>query len=166
LLRSARIRNIRGQSEYIRIGSKTLVAGELLVFASGGQIDIGEWGYVGENTRIWSAASISIGNRVLISHDVNIIDSLTHPINRRERHQQYRAIVDHGHPLSAKLDEHPIVIEDDVWIAAGVIILRGVRIGKCAVIGAGSVVSVDVPALCVVAGNPARVIRELTQDER
>lgn len=166
LLRSARIRNIRGQSEYIRIGSKTLVAGELLVFPSGGQIDIGEWGYVGENTRIWSAASIRIGNRVLISHDVNIIDSLTHPLNARDRHEQYRAIVDGGHPVNVKLDERPIVIEDDVWIAAGVIILRGVRIGKGAVIGAGSVVSSDVPALCVMAGNPAQIVRELREDER
>lgn len=166
LLRTARIRNIRGRSEYIRIGPKTLVAGELLVFPSGGQIDMGEWGYIGENTRIWSAASIRIGNRVLISHDVNIIDSLTHPLNPRERHEQFRAIVDSGHPVNVKLDERPIVIEDDVWIAVGAIILRGIRVGKGAVIGAGAVVSADVPAFCVVAGNPARVIREITEDER
>jgi acetyltransferase-like isoleucine patch superfamily enzyme len=166
LLRSARIRNIRGCSEYIRIGQKTLVAGELLVFPSGGQIDIGEWGYVGENTRIWSAASIRIGDRVLISHDVNIIDSLTHPLNPRERHEQFRVIVDSGHPVNVKLGERPIVIEDDVWIAAGAIILRGIKIGQCAVIGAGAVVSADVPAFCVAAGNPARIVRELTEDER
>jgi len=166
LLKYARIRNIRGRSEYISIGMKTLVDGELLIFPSGGQIEIGKWCYVGENTRIWSAASIRIGDRVLISHDVNIMDSLTHPLNSRARHEQFRAIVDSGHPVEVELDERPIVIADDVWIAAGAIILRGVTIGEGAVIGAGSIVSADVPSFCVVAGNPARVVRELTEDER
>ena len=64
------------------------------------------------------------------------------------------------------MNEKPIVIEDDVWIAAGAIILRGVTIGKGAIVGAGAVVSADVPSFAIVVGNPARVIRELTEDER
>jgi acetyltransferase-like isoleucine patch superfamily enzyme len=166
LMRSARIRNIRGDSGLIRVGSKTLISGELLIFPQGGEIKIGDWCYLGENSRIWSAASVLIGDRVLISHDANIIDSLTHPLNPRERHEQFRSIVESGHPTNVKLDGKPIVIEDDVWIAAGAIILRGVTIGKGAIVGAGAVVSADVPSFAIVAGNPARVIRELTEDER
>lgn len=132
----------------------------------GGRIEIGEWGYLGENSRIWSAASVKIGDRVLISHAVNIIDSLTHPINARERHKQFRAIATSGHPAQVNLDGRPVVIEDDVWIAVGAIVLRGVTIGQGAIIGAGAVVSNDVPAYTVVGGNPARVIRELREDER
>ena len=166
LMRSARIRNIRGDSRLISIGSKTLVSGELLIFPHGGEIKIGDWGYLGENSRIWSAASVLIGDRVLISHDVNIFDSLTHPLNPRERHEQFRSIVESGHPTNVKLDGEPIVIEDDVWIAAGAIILRGVTIGKGAIVGAGAVVITDVQSFAIVAGNPARVIRELKEDER
>lgn len=166
LARSARIRNIGVQSDLIRIGSHTLIAGELLVFPQGGRIEMGEWSYLGENSRIWSAASIRIGDRVLISHDVNIIDSLTHPISAQARHQQFRAIATTGHPARVDLDERPVVIEDDVWIAAGAIVLRGVTIGRGAIVGAGAVVSNDVPAYSVVGGNPARIIRELREDER
>ncbi|MBK7901056.1 MAG: acyltransferase [Betaproteobacteria bacterium] len=166
LLRSARIRNIGGRSELILVGGHTLVAGELLVFPQGGRIVIGEWCYLGENSRIWSSASICIGDRVLISHDVNIIDSLTHPINPRQRHQQFRAIAESGHPARVDLDERPIVIEEDAWIAAGAIVLRGVTIGRGAIVGAGAVVGSDVPPHTVVGGNPAHVIRELGEDER
>jgi maltose O-acetyltransferase len=57
----------------------------------------------------------------------------------------------------------PIVIEDKVWLGGGAILLPGVRIGRNAVVGAGAVVSRSVPANTVVAGNPARVIREIEQ---
>ena len=67
---SARIRNIRGDTEKILVGPHTRILGELLTFAHGGEIKIGEWCYVGEGSRIWSAASIAIGDRVLISHFV------------------------------------------------------------------------------------------------
>jgi maltose O-acetyltransferase len=56
-------------------------------------------------------------------------------------------------------EDRVIVIEDDVWIGAGTVILPGVRIGKGAIIGAGAVVSRDVPALSVAVGSPARVVR-------
>jgi len=57
----------------------------------------------------------------------------------------------------------PIVIEDNVWIGYGAILLPGVKIGRNAVVGAGAVVSRNVPANTIVAGNPARVIREIEQ---
>ncbi len=60
----------------------------------------------------------------------------------------------------------PIKIEDNVWIGGGAILLPGVRVGRNAVVGAGAVVTRNVPANTVVAGNPARVIREIEQVSR
>ncbi len=163
---TARIRNIGGDSRRIKIGRNTLIGGELLVFAHNGNISIGDWCYVGEGARIWSAGSIVIGDRVLISHNVNIFDSLTHPLNARQRHEQFKEIFLTGHPHSIDLGEQPVVIGHDAWIGANVCVLRGVTIGEGAVVGAGSVVSRDIPAFSIAAGNPARVIGELTPDER
>lgn len=162
----AKIRNIAGESARIVVGEKSQIAGELLVFRHGGQISIGNWCYVGEGARLWSAKSICIGDRVLISHNVNIFDSMTHPLSSADRHLHFRAIIETGHPASIDLGEREIVIGDDVWIGAGAILLRGVRIGLGAVIGAGAVVTHDVEPFSVVAGNPARVIRELGPYER
>lgn len=59
----------------------------------------------------------------------------------------------------------PVTIEDDVWIGGGSIILPGVTIGRGSVIGAGSIVTRDIPANCVAVGNPCRVLRQLNDSE-
>ena len=166
LMSSARIRNIRDDNQFIRIGKNTVVAGELLVFPHGGSISIGEWCYIGEGARIWSSMSIELHDRVLISHNVNIFDSLTHPVNARQRHLQFNSIKSVGHPSAINLDEKPVKIKDDAWIGANASLLRGVTINEGAIVGVGSVVTRDVPAFTIVAGNPARVIRELSPHER
>jgi acetyltransferase-like isoleucine patch superfamily enzyme len=166
LSRTARIRNVFGDSERIVVGKHTLVQGELMVFAHGGRLVIGEWCYVGESSRIWSATSITIGDRVLISHSVNIFDSLTHPIRAAERHEQARQILTQGHPRKISLDESPVKICDDAWIGAGAIVLRGVTVGQGGVVAAGAVVTKDVLPYSIVAGNPAVFVRELSPDER
>ena len=156
----------RHQSDSIIVGAGTHIRGQLFTFGHGGQITMGEYCYVGENTKLWSAASLSIGNRVLIGHNSSIFDCDTHPLNARERHRQYVEIITKGHPPEIDLREQPVTIEDDVWIGCNVVILKGVTIGRAAVIGAGSVVTHDVPPHVVVAGNPARVVRELSPDDR
>jgi acetyltransferase-like isoleucine patch superfamily enzyme len=166
LIHSARIRNIRGDSRAIVVGRHTRIRGELVTFAHGGQITIGEWCYVGEGARIWSAASITIGDRVLIAHSVNIFDNLTHPIRAAERHEQTRQIYQVGHPQQISLDESPVRIGDDAWIGAGAFVLRGVTIAEGAIVAAGAVVTRDVPPYTMVAGNPATIVRELSPDER
>lgn len=160
--RSARIINIGNDSALIKIGAGTIVEGSLLTFAHGGQITVGQWCYIGEGSRIWSAGQIDIGNRVMISHNVNIFDNLTHPVDPVSRHQHFRAIATVGHPNRMDLGERPVLIDDDAWIAAGAMVLRGVTIGKAAIVGAGAVVTHDVPPFAIVAGNPARVIRYVT----
>lgn len=161
---AAKILNASLSSASISIGNFGRIEGELFVFAHGGKIQIGDWCFIGPNTRIWSAKNIQIGNRVLISHNCSIMDSLTHPLNAVARHAQFKNIVTSGHPKSIDLDEKPVKIEEDAWIGAGVTILRGVTVGERAIVGAGAVVTRDVPADSIVAGNPARVVRQLDPD--
>lgn len=162
LFPTAKILNHLLDSKRIQIGAHTFIKGELLTFAHGGDIRIGQWCYVGEGTRIWSASSIHIGDRVLISHNVNLFDNDTHPIDDPEaRHLQFVSIMTSGHPDSLNLNECPVRIEDDVLIGCQAIILSGVVIGKGAVIAAGAVVTRSVEPYTLVAGNPARPIRAL-----
>ena len=106
---------------------------------------------MGEGSRIWSATSIEIGNRVLISHSANVFDSLTHPLDAAARHEQIKQIFKHGHPRDISLDENPVKICDDAWIGAGAIILRGVTVGEGGVVAAGAVVTKDVLPYSIVA---------------
>lgn len=163
---SAEIENIRGLREAICISNNCIVSGQLLTFAHGGQISIGEWCYVGENSKIWSACNITIGNRVLISHSVNIHDTNSHPLNSYDRHVHFIEISSSGHPNEiTNISSAPIFIENDVWIGFNATILKGVRIGEGAIVGACSVVTDDVPPYTIVAGNPARVVRKLQFDK-
>ena len=92
---------------------------------------------------------VRIGNHVMIGPNVQIYTA-AHVLEAEARNQGWEV---------AK----PIVIEDNVWLGGGAIILPGVTIGRNAVVGAGAVVSRNVPANMVVAGNPAKVIREIEQ---
>lgn len=159
------VNNLRDKSR-ILIGDNVHVRGQILTFAHGGKVQIGSYCYIGRNTYIWSARSIIIGNRVLISHNCNIFDNDTHPINPVHRHEQFKNIITAGHPGHIDLHEEDVVINDDVLIAANAIILKGVTIGKGAIISAGSVVTKNVDPFTIVAGNPALIIRVIPEDDR
>lgn len=155
ILSQGRIVNARG-SDAIVIGEGTLVAGELLVYPHGGRIEIGDYCYVGEGTRIWSAARVKIGSRVFLAHGVNIHDSDAHSLSAKERHRHFRGVVVYGHRDFAEQAEFAeVVIGDDVWIGFNSVVLKGVTIGEGAVLGAASVVTRDVAPFTIVAGNPA-----------
>lgn len=145
----ATVDNLGGVRDNIRIGAHSFVRGRLLTYGHGGRIDIGDWCYVGVRSELWSMASIRIGNRVLISHDVNIHDGTAHSTDAAERHRHFRGLIESGHPERAEdlpgVQSDPVVIEDDVWISFGVTILRGVRIGQGSIIAAGAIVTGDVP---------------------
>lgn len=149
LLPEAEVNNFAGPRNAISIGARSAVRGRLLTYGHGGQIRIGEWCYIGVRSEIWSMESIQIGDRVLISHDVNIHDGTAHSTDPEERHRHFRHILEKGHPATKAdlpgVQSAPIVIEDDVWISFGVKILRGVRIGARSIIAAGSTVLDDVP---------------------
>jgi acetyltransferase-like isoleucine patch superfamily enzyme len=156
---ASRIENPQLEPNSIRIGSYSSILGRLIVFKRGGLIRIGEWCYVGEDSRIWSANAITIGNRVLISHGVNIHDTNSHSSSAASRHDDFKRSV--SRVPAPEVDDVPssqVVIEDDAWIGFNATILKGVRIGQGAVVGAATVVTKDVPAYAIVAGNPAKII--------
>lgn len=100
---------------------------------------------------ICATTSVTIGNNVLIGSGCLISDTDSHPINWEDR----------LYNRNENTNKAPIIIGDNVFIGARSIILKGVTIGECAVIGAGSVVSKDVPPYTIVCGNPARIVKTL-----
>ena len=124
----------------------TVVPVELVTYDSG-RIEIGNHTFINYGSSIAARASVKIGAHCLLGHYTFVMDSDQHDI---VRHMEL--------PQSG-----PVVIEDHVWIGSKTVILAGVRIGSRAVIGAGSIVTKDIPPQCVAAGNPARVLRRLTE---
>ena len=114
----------------------------------GFQLHIGARSFVNFGLVALDVATITIGDDVQIGPNVQLLTP-THPLDAAERR--------------AKLEgAKPIVIGDNVWLGGGVIVLPGVTIGADAVVGAGSVVTRDLPPGVLAVGNPARVIRQLT----
>ncbi len=126
----------------INLGKKVLLHRYVKLSAYGGTIEIGDNSYIGDRTEIHSGKLVKIGNNVNIAWDCNILD------------RDYHAFEADSEVIKS------VVIEDRVWIGARSIILKGVTIGEGAVVAAGSVVTKDVPSRCLVAGNPAKVIKE------
>ena len=114
----------------------------------GATIAIGARSFINSGVMIDAASGVTIGERCLIGDAVVIQDSNYHEIDE-----------------GAGVKTAPVTIGDNVWIARGAIILPGVSIGDHSVIGAGSVVTKSVPARVVAAGNPARVLREITASD-
>jgi acetyltransferase-like isoleucine patch superfamily enzyme len=165
LLPDAKIGNCAGDPNLIVIGSGSVLRGQLLVFPHGGRISIGEDCYLGDGSRIWSAESVTIGDRVYISHNVNIHDTNSHSVQPKLRHQHFLEIISTGHPVENNVDivSQALLIEDDVWIGFNSTILKGVKIGKGVIVAAGSVVTKSIPEYSIVAGNPAKIIRKLEE---
>lgn len=115
----------------------------------GQNIHIGDHVYLNFLCTILDCNEVRIGHHVMIGPGVQIYTA-AHLLQAEARIQGWEV---------AK----PVVIEDNVWVGGGAILLPGVRIGRNAVVGAGAVVPRSVPANTVVAGNPARVIREIEQ---
>ncbi len=142
-----------------------------------GTITIGNCCSLGSDTVIHCRDRVAIGNYVLIAPGVRVWDFEPHSLAMEERMVE----IDHtrrtlwpdfsgraraGAPFVPHFPGKPVVIEDGVWVGADAIILKGSRIGRGAVIGAGAVVAGEIPPFCVAAGNPARVVRELQKDSQ
>jgi acetyltransferase-like isoleucine patch superfamily enzyme len=98
----------------------------------------------------------------LISHNVNIADTDSHELSPLDRAEGFRHLITEGHATTkGGIVTAPVVIEDHAWIGLNAVVLKGVRIGRGAVVAAASVVTRDVPPFTLVAGNPARVVRQL-----
>jgi maltose O-acetyltransferase len=115
----------------------------------GSNIRLGRKVYFNFNCVVLDVAPVTIGDHVLFGPAVQVYTAM-HPLEAGER----RSGIESG---------RPVTIEDDVWIGGGAIILPGVRIGARSVIGAGSVVTRDIPPDVFAAGNPCRIIRPIHQ---
>ena len=142
--------------------SRLMSGCELFIFDWDGEIKIGYDCFIGPHSRIWSAKKITIGNRVLIAHNVNIHDNISHPLDSKIRHNEFSNFYKTGKHECVDLNGKEVIIEDDVWIGFNSIILKGVKIGKGAIIGAGTHVTKDVPDFAIVVGNPMRIIKYTT----
>lgn len=176
-------KNIDGRTKdgTYRVGADTVVSIEHLDFAGNGSIHIGADGnimsrlctrlpqskiqigdrcFLGMQTTILCTSSITIGNDVMIAGECYITDNDGHSLDWRIRRQD---VVNskNGTKNWEPVAMAPVTIGNDVWIAPKCIILKGVSIGDGSVVAAGSVVTKDIPARMLVAGNPARIIREM-----
>ncbi|WP_456415972.1 DapH/DapD/GlmU-related protein [Thiolapillus sp.] len=155
-VRIERIPFIRGPGR-ITIGDNVYISGKLgVAFSCNGSgnsmLHIGNGTFIGHGTSFSIADQIIIGDECLIAGNVTIQDNDGHPLNPKQR----RA----GQPVPRK-DIKPVTVENGAWIGRGATILKGVRIGENAVIGASSVVTKDIPANSVACGSPAKVIKTL-----
>jgi maltose O-acetyltransferase len=126
----------------------TVVPIEFVTYTSG-RIEIGNHTFVNYGSSIAARTSVKIGSHCFLGHYTFVMDNHQHDVLRHTELPQ----------------SEPVIIEDHVWIGSKAVILPGVRIGSRAVVGAGSIVTKDIPPRCVAAGNPARVLRHLTEPD-
>jgi tetrahydrodipicolinate N-acetyltransferase len=143
---SGRIR-FRGDGD-VEFGQGVCLVGDVvpieIVSYKGSHVSIGDHTFINYGSSITAYEQVKIGRHCLLGHHLLIVDRNEHGVEQRELA-----------PPAA-----PVIIEDHVWIGSHAIILPGVHIGRHAAIGAGSVVTKDVPANCLAVGNPARVVRQ------
>lgn len=121
------------------------------------ELNIGEWSGISGGC-IWATESIHIGNHVNIGANCVIMDGDIHNMDWQKRR------ADRSSSEKIPFNHGPVVIEDDVWLGANCVILKNVTIGARTIIGAGSVVTKSIPADCIAAGNPCRIIKTLSSD--
>ena len=149
----------------VKIGRDSLVAGVLVVENQNSRLIIGNRVFIGGNSLIDCLHQITIEDDVLISYQVLIMDSDNHSLRASERIGDLKRWRNQEYDWS-RVNSAPVVIHCKAWIGARAIITKGVVIHEGGIVAAGSVVTKDVPPYTIVAGNPARVIRELGPDER
>jgi acetyltransferase-like isoleucine patch superfamily enzyme len=136
----------------------------LICERDGARIAIGCNTFIGYSL-LASASCIEVGNDVLISWGCNIVDHNSHAIGWAQRKQDVKDWY-HDRKDWSPVVVKPVRINDKAWLGLNVIVLKGVEIGEGAVVAAGSVVTKNVPPWTVVAGNPAKVIREIPFEDR
>ena len=130
-----------------------------------GRVELGEFALV-HGARIICDAEITIEDYVLISWNVVLMDSYRVPLDPDARRELIRLVPDaEPRRMESSLIGQPIRIGRAAWIGFDSCVLPGVTVGEGAVVGARSVVAADVPPFTIVAGNPARLVRRLTDEE-
>jgi len=153
--------NNDGPAENISIGSNTIVRG-ILNASRGGKIKIGNSVYVGDNTCLYSMAEIEIGDGTMIAHGVNIFDNDTHHKDWALRKAEFERLFKKSKQPIPPIRSSPISIGENCWIASGVCIFKGCKIGARSIISAGTIVTKDVPEDSLAYGQEKMCIRSLS----
>ena len=148
----------------VRVGERSMLRAKVLFDRRDAALSLGDRTFVGNST-IVIASRVEIGDDVLIAWGCTIVDHDSHALRFSDRKNDASNWYD-GKKDWTHVDIKPVTIGNKVWIGLNVIVLKGVTIGEGSVVAAGSVVTHDVAPYVLVAGNPARVIRELSPDER
>jgi acetyltransferase-like isoleucine patch superfamily enzyme len=148
------------QAQALVVGRSTTLDGVHLALGEKARVTVGDWCHL-SSVMLLCEDDIRIGNYVAIGWNTAIADTDFHPIAPALRQQDAIACSPLGAgALRPPAVTRPIVIEDDVWIGPCATILKGVRIGRGAVIEAGSLITRDVPPGVRVMGNPAAVVED------
>ncbi|MDE5629140.1 MAG: acyltransferase [Muribaculaceae bacterium] len=157
--RKSRISLIEGASRSnITIDSNSRLFGTLSC-CSKGTIKIGRYSQVGQNSCIRSVNEVVIGSYTAIADNVVVCDNNNHPVNPLDRHIMRQTPSGSKERSWTNSDNAPIIIGDDCWIGQYSRICKGVTIGNGSVVAANSVVTKSVPENCIVAGNPAKIVK-------
>lgn len=152
---------------YLKIGSESQISGTFVFERGLGEITVGDRCSIGGGSLLicTQEAGIHIGNHVMLSWNVTVIDSNSHSVDPNVRLNDafdWLAGVETNRMGHYKdwscVQSAPIYIHDEVWVGFGSTIMKGVTIGKGAVVASNSVVTKDVPPGVIVAGNPARIV--------
>jgi len=142
----------------IVIGDHAMISGTL-VSENHGKINLGTYVYLRENSTIGAVNSITIGDYTSIADFVVILDNNNHPIHPEDRKIKSSSPKGSDYRKWRHSDSAPIVIGQNVWIGSFARICKGVTIGDNSIVAANAVVTKDVPANAIVAGNPAKVVK-------
>lgn len=166
------VRNPRVGQQYLFVGENSVVSGMFVFETGGGKIVIGHNSFVGGGMFV-CIEGIEIGSNVMISWGCSVVDNNAHSLKWSERKsdvEDWKRGLDEGKIGRFKdwnnVKRAKVVVNDKAWIGFNCIILKGVTIGVGAVVGAGSVVTRDVPDWVIVGGNPATIIRAIPEDQR
>jgi len=149
----------------LAIGDECLIECSIVLEKSRSRVHIGSRTQVGGGTLLDAACDIHIGDDVLIAFGALIMDHNSHSLAFRDRSHDVEGWL-RGQKDWTHVERAPVTIGDKAWVGARAIILKGVSVGEGAIVAAGSIVTKDVPAWTIVAGNPAQVVRPLTDEER
>ena len=155
----------RAAGSRIEVGSDSLIYGMLVAETTESVVCVESNVFIGAGTLIAAALSIVVEEDALISYQCMITDADNHSLRYSLRKHDVRDWLAGRHDWT-KVAKEPVRICKGAWLGAHTIVTKGVTIGEGAVCGAGSVVTKNVPPYTIVAGNPARVIRELPPEER
>lgn len=153
---------LRSRSGTVRIGKDSIIRCRIDFDSPTGSVVIGDRCYIGASHLVCHTG-ILIGDDVIISWGVTIVDHDSHALEWSKRERDVLTWKQ-GQKEWSSVAISPVTIGSKAWIGFGVSILKGVKIGEGAVVGAKAVVTRDVPPFTVVAGNPARVVRHLIDE--